>query len=58
MADYWSRVEIDSEEVMKLLREGRRFLEAARAYLEAHPPEASPEVRPTAPARSAGLAAR
>jgi len=42
MADYWSRVEIDSEEVMKLLREGRRFLEAARAYLEAHPPEAQP----------------
>jgi uncharacterized protein len=42
MADYWSRVEIAPADVAELLREGKRFLEAARAYLEAHPHEAQP----------------
>lgn len=41
-ADYASLAEIDLPTVTKLLREGRDFLEAARAYLEAHPPEAQP----------------
>jgi uncharacterized protein (UPF0332 family) len=42
MADYWSQADIDSETVTELIREGRRFLEAARGYLEAHPPEPQP----------------
>jgi hypothetical protein len=33
MADYWSQVDLVAEEILNLIHEGRRFLEAAREYL-------------------------
>jgi uncharacterized protein (UPF0332 family) len=49
MADYWSHVDLVAEEILHLVEEGRRFLKAAREYLEALPPKSGgPEASPAA----------
>jgi uncharacterized protein (UPF0332 family) len=42
MADYWSQVEFPPAEVLELIQEGRRFLEAARGFIATLPPAPQP----------------
>jgi uncharacterized protein (UPF0332 family) len=42
MADYWSDVDLVAEEILNLIHEGRRFLEAARGFLATLPPTPEP----------------
>jgi uncharacterized protein (UPF0332 family) len=48
-ADYEGQVEFPRAEILELIQEGRRFLKAAREYLEMLPPEpGDPEAPPAA----------